>query len=466
MLRFYFLPLAIPLLIASAQEEPSRSEARAALNRVVTFMTQTVSSHGGYLWRYSADLQQREGEGKAGPDTIWVQPPGTPAVGMALLQAYQLTGNPNCLDAARRAAKALLHGQLNTGGWNYRIDFAPENQARWTYRHQKKHSRKARNTTVLDDNTTQSAVRFLMRMDQILAFRDEQINEAVAFALNALLDAQFDCGAWPQVIDGHTKPSDCPRGKARFPKVWSREYQGHQNYWLRPTLNDNCLADMIDLLFEAESIYTKAKFKTAALRAGQFLVDAQLPAPQPGWAQQYTYQLEPMWARKFEPAAVTGGEAQGVIRTLLGFYHRTADKRWLEPIPSALTYYERSVLPDGRLARFYEIGSNDPLYFDREYKLTKSDRSVPTHYSFKIDNWVPAMRRAYTKAIQDGPQPPQPNVPDCSAGEARKLIAALDSRGAWLEEGSIGKQPMKIISCQTFNRNLVKLAVYVRTHSP
>ena len=31
----------------------------------------------------------------------------------------------------------------------------------------------------------------------------------------------------------------------------------------------------------------------------------QMPDPQPGWAQQYDYDMRPMWARKFEPAAIT-----------------------------------------------------------------------------------------------------------------------------------------------------------------
>ena len=36
------------------------------------------------LWQYSDDLTQREGEGRATDTTVWVQPPGTPSVGMAL----------------------------------------------------------------------------------------------------------------------------------------------------------------------------------------------------------------------------------------------------------------------------------------------------------------------------------------------------------------------------------------------
>jgi hypothetical protein len=55
----------------------------------------------------------------------------------------------------------------------------------------------------------------------------------------------------------------------------------------------------------------------------------------------------------------------------------------LEPVPRAIAYLKRSRLPDGRLARFYELRTNRPLYFTKDYKLTFSDADVPTHYAFK-----------------------------------------------------------------------------------
>ena len=97
-----------------------------------------------------------------------------------------------------------------------------------------------------------------------------------------------------------------------------------------------------------------------------FFVLAQLPEPQPAWAQQYDHEMHPAWARKFEPPAVSGGESQGVIRTLMTLYRRTAAvtddaDRFLEPIPRAIAYLRRSLLNDGRLARFYELETNRPL---------------------------------------------------------------------------------------------------------
>ena len=62
---------------------------KAALSRAVSFYHGKAAIHGGYVYRYSADFSLREAEGIPGPDTVWIQPPGTPAVGEAMLEAFE-----------------------------------------------------------------------------------------------------------------------------------------------------------------------------------------------------------------------------------------------------------------------------------------------------------------------------------------------------------------------------------------
>jgi len=81
------------------------------------------------------------------------------------------------------------------------------------------------------------------------------------------------------------------------------------------------------------SAYGQAEYRAAVHKAGVFILLAQMPEPQPAWAQQYDRDMHPSWARKFEPPAVTGGESQGVMRTLLDLYRMTGDKKYLEPLP-------------------------------------------------------------------------------------------------------------------------------------
>jgi hypothetical protein len=92
-----------------------------AMRRAVNFYRQQVAAHGGYVYRYSADLKKREGEGKVDLETVWVQPPGTPAVGLAYLDAFERTRQPELLVAARAAGECLIQGQLRSGGWQDRI---------------------------------------------------------------------------------------------------------------------------------------------------------------------------------------------------------------------------------------------------------------------------------------------------------------------------------------------------------
>ena len=92
---FILLTLSICAFPGTAQcddQTPLPARAETALWKACSFFREQVSCEGGYLWRYSADLTKCEGEGIADEDTVWVQPPGTPAVGQALLEDNGRTG--------------------------------------------------------------------------------------------------------------------------------------------------------------------------------------------------------------------------------------------------------------------------------------------------------------------------------------------------------------------------------------
>ena len=110
------------------------NRATTALRKAVDFFTNEVAVHGGYVWRYTADLSRREGEGKVGRTTVWLQPPGTPSVGTALLDVYERTADPYYLQRAHQTALCLVNGQLRSGGWTAHIEFAPADRARYAYR--------------------------------------------------------------------------------------------------------------------------------------------------------------------------------------------------------------------------------------------------------------------------------------------------------------------------------------------
>ncbi len=459
--------------IARSEEAALRQQAAHALRQATDFFRTQVATEGGYLWRYSEGLGRREGEGRASASTVWVQPPGTPSVGMAFLDAYRATGDKYYLEAARQAGYCLVRGQLRSGGWDYRIEFDPRQRRRYAYRADPpSQGSRQRNTSTLDDDTTQAALRLLMRLDKALDFEDAKIHEAAQFGLSSLLEVQYPNGAWPQRFERPPDPQKHPVKKATYPESWSRTFPG-RGYSGDYTLNDNAIGDVIEVMFEAWRTYGAEKYRASAERAGEFILLAQMPQPQPAWAQQYDADMHPAWARKFEPPAVTGGESQGVLRTLLRIYRETGNKRYLEPIPRAIAYFRRSQLPDGRLARFYELKTNRPLYCTRKYELTYSDEDMPTHYSFKVGNDIDSIERAYQQLLKLDPkqlQPPASRVPtkpsQSQIRQVRSVIAALDSQGRWVEEGRLkyhgaDDPTRRVIDCRTFIQNVRILSAYL-----
>ncbi len=459
---------------ASLPAEDLRSEAAAGLRRAVDFFRTKVATEGGYLWRYSEDLQTREGEGKATATQVWVQWPGTPSVGMAILDAYEATGDAHYLTVAHDAGVCLVRGQLQSGGWDYRIEFDAKRRAGYAYRVEPAASKKARNVTTLDDDNTQSALRFLMRLDKAFGEKDAQIHEAVQYGLSALLTTQYPNGAWPQRFSAPPDPEKFPVLKANYPETWSRTFP-KANYQAHYTLNDNAISDTIETLLEASRLYGDSRYKAAAMKGGDFLLLAQMPDPQPAWAQQYNAQMQPAWARKFEPPAVTGGESQGAMRILLRLYEATGDKKYLAPIPRAVGYLRKSQLPDGRLARFYELRTNRPLYFTKDYQLTYSDSDMPTHYSFKVGHRLDRIEAEYQRLVETGsrPEPPKssaarrPKKPSKKQEvEVRRVLAAMDAQGRWVEQDHMrywgdDDPTRRVIDSGTFIRNVRILAAYL-----
>jgi hypothetical protein len=476
MRRYLLVFVLVPLgcVVARGQEGAGLdTRAAAALHRAVAFFRENVATEGGYLWRYSEDLKIREGEGKADDRTVWLQPPGTPAVGMAFLQAYWDTGDSYYLNAALAAGNCLVRGQLRSGGWADSITFDPAKRRNYAYRVDEPASgRPPRNTTTLDDDKTQSALRLLMHLDATLDFQNVAIHEAALYGLNALLDAQFPNGAWPQQFSRPPDPNTCPVRPASCPDSWPREFPGvkYSGFY---TFNDNVMGDVVDVMALAFRVYHDRRYLRAIERVGDFILLAQMPEPQPAWAQQYDLQMHPAWARKFEPPAVTGGESQAVIETLLRVYQCTGRKQYLDAVPRALDYLRRSQLPDGRLARFYELKTNRPLYCTRDYVLTYSDSDTPTHYSFKVTNRLDSLEKEYRQMralpaseLGLGPyqRPGASGRP--SQAQVERVIDSLDERGRWVEKGRLRYQDEpdvtdRIIDCRTFIRNCRVLSSYL-----
>src|SRR5262245_65894851 len=126
----FFLVLSSGVGRADEEDGKLREEAAQAMRRAAEFYRGQAALRGGYVYYYSPDLKLRHGEGVASPSQIWVQPPGTPTVGLAYLAAYRATGDTLYLDAAREAGEALIYGQLKSGGWQNCLEFDPKGRVK------------------------------------------------------------------------------------------------------------------------------------------------------------------------------------------------------------------------------------------------------------------------------------------------------------------------------------------------
>jgi PelA/Pel-15E family pectate lyase len=470
----FFVWLTIGFLFAvpfqskvGAQSTPEAQRVGQAMEKATSFFYGKLNLCGGFVYHYTLDLSQRWGEGLAQPTQVWVQPPGTPTVGMALLRAYEATGKEAYLAAATKSADCLIYGQLKSGGWTNSIDFTPKGPLTSLYRNNKG---QGKNNSSLDDGQTQSAIRFLIHCDRALGFKNKAIHESALIALKSLRAAQYPIGAFPQVWTGPVSPQ--PVLAASYPQYEWRTEGKIKDYWNMYTLNDDVCGYLADLLIDAHAIYDDPVYLEMLRKLGDFLILAQMPNPQPGWAQQYSYEMKPIWARKFEPPAIAGDETQEVVRTLMKIAVATQDVKYLQPVDAALQWLDQSRLPDGQIARYYELKTNRPLYMQtnsKAYEITYDDSNLPDHYGWKKASEIKTLREDFKKLSSDlnAGTSWQSAAPQWS--EVETLIDGLDEQGRWVSryqgERLVGQPKFSknagYLSSEVFSQNLTTLSRYL-----
>ena len=473
-----------------AAESDLAIQTRVAVEKATAYL-RSISTEGGYLWRYSLDLKQRAGETKATATQVWIQPPGTPSVGMAFLRAHEATKDARYLDAARAVGLALAQGQLESGGWDYLIEFDPEAGKKWYRRSDigkisPADGAKQRNISTYDDDNTQSALRFLLAYcDDAKGSsdpREARIREALDYGLKKMLEAQYPNGAWPQRYDGIPKRvEDFPIKPAAYPPDYPCTWP-HTDYKFHYTFNDNTHRDCINTMLDAHHRTAKREYLDAVKHGGDFIVSAQMPEPQPAWAQQYNAQMEPAWARAFEPPCLTGGESVGALRMLMELYIETGEQKYLKPIPPAIAWFERSALAPNRWARYYELHTNKQLFGDRDgeiyYRLEDISEERQKGYSWSGDYGVRDMMAYYNKVQKQGrdamlkekENKTNPSAKQKAASvkslepRVREIVAAQDEQGRWVTKGSAKKRDWEFtdhVETSVFIKNLDTLSAYL-----
>lgn len=428
-----------------------RAEATESLRRGVAFFT-TLNVHGGYGYAATPDNAQRWGESPLGPAEVEVQPPGTPAVGESLLRVWQVTGDDVALAGARAAAAALIRGQNRHGGWDHTIDF----------------SDLTNETVSFDDNQTQAAIGFLLKLNREID--DPALAAAVERSIAMMIATQLPNGGWPH------------------------RYPAGGDYHDYATFNDGGINDCVAVMILARRLYPDdgdGGIDRSLRQVARFMMISQLPPPQPGWAQQYNEYLQPAWARTFEPPAVCPAVTVRNLETLIDLWLELGDETLLEPIPDSLRWLRESRLPNGKWARFVEIGTGKALYYDRGRvrvdSVTELHPERRTGYGYETDlsGHLAAVTARFEAALELGRKGlrARENTALAESDErtrarlevtVRRIIADQEASGAWISREDRFKkvmprgvrwngeyEQMDRVRSAVFNRNVALLCDYL-----
>ncbi len=501
-----YLLLLLLLSAAPAAPAQSKKEVTAAMRRAAEFMVEKVSYNGGYLWNYAPDFSRVWGELEAKPTMVWVEPPGTPAMGHLFLDAYHATGDEYYLKAAQAAASALVWGQLPCGGWSYTFDFAGEASLRdwhekiyagyrWpAYEHQYYYG-----NATYDDGGTIMAAELLLRI--YLESYDPVWKPALDKAIAFVLESQYPMGGWPQ----------------RWPLRYDHPDQGKPDYSSFITINDGVMMDNIDFLIKCYQTLGEQRVLEPIHRAMNSVLVLQGGNPQAGWGLQHSLEMgyPPAHARPFEPQGYASHGTAQMVELLMNFYRLTGNTKYLARIPDALRWLRSIAIPqsewtdfpanrrprgEGLLLcpTFVEIGTNRGLYLHRtpgdirtaHYYVDYDRSNLITHYSsvrtvdiarleerYEALSKMPVEQATAGSPLLSSAITPYPKYySQWTAGPStpqnvRGIVASLGAKSYWpgelpgVSSEYVGfgpdRLPGEVISSWSFIRNMTTLMRYL-----
>ena len=286
-------------------------------------------------------------------------------------------------EEGRRVADNVLTWQTPHGNWPKGRDTASEpfdgkmDDLRGTF----------------DNSATIGELRFLARAFR--ATNEPRYQRAFLKGLSHIFEAQYPNGGWPQF----------------YPL--SKRYHRHI------TFNDNVMARILELLQDVSESsdygFLQTEYRTQAKAAVTKGIDCILrtqikqDGKRTAWCAQHDEKtLGPAWARSYEPPSISGAESVGVVRFLMSVEEPTPAMiaavegavEWfrrvaihgirLERFTDAAGQNDKRVVADSNAgplwARFYEIGSNRPIFLDRDsvvrYTFSEIGQERRTGYAY------------------------------------------------------------------------------------
>ena len=310
---------------------------------------------------------------------------------------------------ARAVADSVIQYQSPQGGWPKSTDLAklprtpddipPPGHGR---------------ANSLDNEATTLPMAFLARVAH--ATGEAKYRDSFLRGVDYLLAAQYPNGGWPQ--------------------FWPRR----DGYYSRITYNDGAMIRAMTVLrdvaggqppYDFVDAPRREKVADAVARGIDCILKTQIKQDgrRTAWCAQHDEKtLEPAWARVYEPPSLSGAESVGIVRFLMSIEKPTPEiaaaiegaVAWFRSVAMKGVRLESIRRDDGRRerwlvsdpdapplwARFYELGTNRPLYLDRDsvfrYDFSEISYERRSGYAYHgtwaaslLANEYPAWRRKH-----------------------------------------------------------------------
>jgi PelA/Pel-15E family pectate lyase len=330
-----------------------------------------------------------------------IPPSGSSARSMPLNRAAEWYGT----EEARRIGDAIVSFQTPAGGWSKNLNladhprrkgesFAPNNLSHflspadfdtpadpdWNY------------VGTLDNDATTTELQFLAK---VIAVRDHAAYRASFLrGIEYLLVAQFPNGGWPQ--------------------VWPLEGGYHDAI----TYNDGAVTETLEILesvadgkfsFVPPAVAKRAEISVA--RGIECILSTQITGKgrRTVWGQQHdALTLQAVAGRNYEPAAQCSSESAAMMLFLMNLPHPSPEV--VSAVRAAAAWFKETAIPGkayvrgpqgARLedspdakplwARYYQIGTNRPIFGDRDKSIhdTMAEISEERRKGYSWYNQVP-----------------------------------------------------------------------------
>ena len=268
---------------------------------------------------------------------------------------------------ARAAADAVLLYRRPSGGWPKNIDMMLPPSDR---------TPPELSDSTIDNGATTTQIRLLALVAAApgaseTADSSRRYVDGALRGIDYLLEAQYANGGWPQF----------------FPL--------RSDYSRYITFNDNAMMDVMALLDEVSHGTAPFAFvdgprrdnaRAAVDRGVEVILKSQIRinGVLTAWCAQHDeVTLEPRKARAYEHPSLSANESVAIVRFLM---RRPPTPAIVTAVDGAVAWLERSRLPDGRWARFYELTTNRPIFSGRDgvvrYKLDEIEKERQDGYAW------------------------------------------------------------------------------------